>query len=292
MPALAGSTLRLAKRLTLIFIFLFLSISVPKNALAETFSVAPEDTPGLITAINQANSNSGSDEINLASVSTYELTTVNNDTYSKNGLPVVTSDITINGNGSIILRNSTEKFRILALVNPGILTLNDITIENGYDADALPPDPRDDYGGGGVFNLNGVLIINDSKISNNRAEVGGGGGIWLGGGSTATIVGTKITNNQTNPNDGSGGGLLKRGLGLIEIINSEISNNYAFNNGGALYIGNDLLSGTGGGLIRLDNSKISNNSARNYGGAIFNFSGETEITNNHINSKSKKINGG
>ena len=53
-------------------------------------------------AINTANSNPGADVINLAAGSTYELTSVNNLTDGSNGLPDITSQITINGNGATI----------------------------------------------------------------------------------------------------------------------------------------------------------------------------------------------
>ena len=64
-------------------------------------------------------------------------------------------------------------------------------------------------------------------------------------------------------------------LEVKELINSEseIKENYADNNGGTIYIGNDLFGGSGGGLVIFRDSQISNNSARNFGGSVFNFSG-------------------
>jgi len=257
-------------RIGFIFSLLFFScLFFPEHIFAETFSIGPTDTLGLINAINQANSNGTSDIINLSPNSTYELTTFNNDdnTYSKSGLPVVTSEIVINGNESTISRNSVKRFRILAVKTPGKLTLNNITISQGY-SDNL------NYGGGGVFNLDGTLIINESVISNNNAESGGGGGIWVLSNLPTSIIKSKISNNSVGQ-DGSGGGLHKRGLGLMEVNDSEIAENYARNNGGAIYSYQT-------GEIILQNTEISNNSAENNGGAIYNYMGTISIDNSTL----------
>lgn len=269
--------LGLVRRFVLIlFFFLFW---FPQKIYAETFNVGPGDTAGLINAINSANSNGVADEINLSG-STYLLTTIYNSTYSKTGLPIINSEIVINGNGSTINRDSfAPNFRILTENYPGKLTLNNITISGGYDADIT-----DNYGGGGIFNLNASLILNKCIISNNKAEVGGGGGIWIGGNTFTQINETKIINNNVG-RDGSGGGLLKRGLGTTEINKSEINENYAYNVGGAIYSGNNL-NGTFGGSINLNQTNIYNNSSRNSGGAIFHYSGQITIVNSCISGNS------
>src|SRR5207237_8296935 len=74
---------------------------------------------GLIAAINAANSGSGG-TIRLAAGCTYRLTAPNNsDQLGPNGLPVITSAITIKGNGATIARHSTAPFRILDVDGPG-----------------------------------------------------------------------------------------------------------------------------------------------------------------------------
>ena len=85
-------------------------------ALAAEFNVGPGDVSGLISAINSANSSSGSDIINLSSGSTYSLTETNSNIgHENNGLPVVFDDITINGNGATLLRDVVASpFRIFA----------------------------------------------------------------------------------------------------------------------------------------------------------------------------------
>src|SRR6516162_8779553 len=100
--------------------------------------------PGLIAAINTANGGGGG-IINLAPGCTYVLTQVDNSVpggqggSTPNGLPVITSPITLNGSFATIERSSeADAFRILFVTNTGRLTLNNLTITGG----------RSDHGGG------------------------------------------------------------------------------------------------------------------------------------------------
>ena len=95
------------------------------------------------TATGGCPAGSGADIINLAAGGTYTLTTEDNDEPlgdGPNGLPPVTSQITINGNGATIQRDpsyacpvddGSSDFRIFHVDNPGDLTLNDLTVSNG-----------------------------------------------------------------------------------------------------------------------------------------------------------------
>src|SRR5262245_12346444 len=86
--------------------------------LAAVFNCSPGDVACLINSINAANSNSEADTINLAA-GIYILTVANNDpegTGEGNGLPVISSEITIHGAGAettIIERGAAPFFRIL-----------------------------------------------------------------------------------------------------------------------------------------------------------------------------------
>jgi len=288
MTAQAGSLRKLSKGLFLTLGFLFTFFTSDKQLLAAEFNVGANDTVGLINSINSANSNSEADTINLATGSTYTLTSINNVTYSNNGLPVITSEIVINGYGSTIARNSTEKFRILSVTSQGNLTINNLTIRDGYNTDS-----GSNYGGGGILNLEGSVTLNYSNILNNEAESNGGGGIWQGGNnSSLNIENSKISDNKVGTS-GSGAGLHKRGPGLTEIKNSKIVNNYSEHAGGAIYSGR--FEGIVGGPINIENSEISNNFAKNYGGAIRNYSGNINIKNSHIvnnNTSTLTVNGG
>jgi hypothetical protein len=103
-------------------------------ALAGTINVG--ETCTLVRAIHAANKDttaggtctqgSGTDTIVLPKGSTQTLTTVNNGYVGPSGLPVITSTMTIAGNGSTIARSSapgTPEFRIFIVGTGGNLTL-------------------------------------------------------------------------------------------------------------------------------------------------------------------------
>jgi WD40 repeat protein len=94
------------------------------------FTVAAGDAPALISAINTANGNGVPDTLCLTN-STYTLTTVNNT--SPSGLPIITTSITILGNGATITRDpAAPNFRILKVDYGGSLTLENVTLSGGY----------------------------------------------------------------------------------------------------------------------------------------------------------------
>src|SRR5262245_57943528 len=91
-------------------------------ASAATINVPAGDVGALVAAINTANGAAGDDVIVLAAGSTYSLTAADNSpNYGPNGLPVVTSTITIQGNGAIIERSASASapFRLLAVDTAG-----------------------------------------------------------------------------------------------------------------------------------------------------------------------------
>jgi len=171
------------KLLLIGIVFVFSGIEQTKAATINVGCGASD----LITAINAANdeggTNPGPDILELTASCTYTLTAVDN---PDNGLPVITSIITINGNGATIERDtgiSSPRFRILEVAAAtGDLTLNSVTIQGGHTGDSCGGDATS---GGGLYN-NGQLTINDSIIQNNRtgdalcnAGKGGfGGGLY------------------------------------------------------------------------------------------------------------------
>ncbi len=276
-----------AKKFLLISLIVLFSFLFPLSVSATEFNIPANDINALIDAIYQSNNNGvGLDIINLTESSSYELETKNDSIYGPNGLPIINSEIVINGKSSTILRNSTDKFRILTVEYPGNLTINHLTIRDGYISDSTG-----NYGGGGILNLGGFVSLNYSNIINNQAESNGGGGIWQGGNNSSTnITNSEISNNKVGTS-GSGGGLQKRGPGLTEIKNSKINNNYSEHAGGAMYSGK--FEGIDGGPINIENSEISNNFAKNYGGAIRNYSGNINIANSHVvDNSTNTVNGG
>lgn len=79
----------------------------------------------------------------LLSGSVHQPSGIHNPTYGSTGLPVITSAITIHGNGSTIPRVPTApKFRILAAGGGGYLKLQSTTISGGVESR---------YGGDGIY---------------------------------------------------------------------------------------------------------------------------------------------
>src|SRR5690349_16324847 len=74
------------------------------------------DAPALATAIDAANSNPDATELQLAKGCVYTLGSRNNSFYGFNGLPTITSPVTIVGNGATIQRDpGAPSFRIISV---------------------------------------------------------------------------------------------------------------------------------------------------------------------------------
>src|SRR6516225_8483093 len=99
--------------------------SVAQAAPAST-SVACGDSTGLVDAINVAN-NGGPKTIVLAQNCTY---TLSGPAQDSDGLPVITSPITLNGSGSTITRDATSpsQFRLIEVGATGKLAASNLTV--------------------------------------------------------------------------------------------------------------------------------------------------------------------
>ncbi|MFD5427587.1 hypothetical protein [Streptomyces sp. NPDC127084] len=172
----------------------------------------------LIRAINVANASPGADTLRLAPRCTYRLLA---DPGTGNGLPAITSQVTIQGRGAVIRRDpAAPPFRVLFVSDGGDLTLSRTTIEGGIAIDC----PNEGVGvcGGGISSL-GKLTVNNSRVRANKVAsdvaVAAGGGIATGGDDgvgTAVLVDTEISGNDV-AYEGStagfavGGGLFSNG---------------------------------------------------------------------------------
>jgi hypothetical protein len=175
----------------------------------------------LIADINDANQHPGANTIALTApiTSPYVLTAVDNTTDGATGLPVIANgdNLTIIGNRDTIERStpaSTPLFRLFDVAGGASLTLNNLTLQNGYAFGS-----GNAAQGGAVFNL-GTLTLSHDVISDNQAlgakgQSAFGGGIANGtttvGGATLTISDSLFSNNQAVAGDGdattvSGGG--------------------------------------------------------------------------------------
>src|SRR5437867_12528855 len=105
---------------------LVVALGIARPVSAALFICASGDVACLIAAINTANANGESNLIRLGA-GAFTLTAVNNDTDGSNGLPSVTSPLTIGGFGAgntIIERAATAPlFRVFHVGQSGLLNL-------------------------------------------------------------------------------------------------------------------------------------------------------------------------
>ncbi len=267
-------------------------MALPQGAGAAEFDVADSDEAGLIAAINEANGNGEADVIRLAAGGIYTLTTVEDSTDGPSGLPSISSEIVIEGNGSIIRRSAgiVPHFRIFHVAATGDLRLNDVTVRNGKAIDGGTANQRH---GGGIIVLGGALTLNGCAVEDNQAghsgfsgdmfgnDGGQGGGIYNNAG-TLTIDRTTISGNMTGTGEGGtqfggsggrGGGIFNSGT--LTLTRSTLSGN-GTGEGGDGTTG-DGGRGGGGGLYNGSNSEANltsctlSQNAAGAGGAIMNF---------------------
>ncbi|MEJ8645679.1 hypothetical protein WKI68_39665 [Streptomyces sp. MS1.HAVA.3] len=181
----------------------------------------------LASAMRAANASAGADTIRLAPKCTYRLTEPDSGNPA-NGLPEITSEITIEGGrGTTIVRAATApRFRVLAVTATGALTLNRTTVSGG-DATDCPAFGSGVCGGGiaaiGALNLNHSTVKDNTARSDFFAE---GGGVHAGG---PTAVNHSVLSNNTVVYDGTepssaiGGGLLT--FGPLSMKKSRLSRN-------------------------------------------------------------------
>ncbi len=124
-----------ASRWGMVALVLLMSLDVPAMpARAQPITVTATTVADLINDINTANGTSGASTIiNLIAGTTYTLT-AETSVGSGTGLPIITGDLTINGNGATIARsaaNGTPNFRLFIITGSGALHLSGVTIRNG-----------------------------------------------------------------------------------------------------------------------------------------------------------------
>jgi hypothetical protein len=233
------------------------------------------------TATGSCTAGSGDDTLLLTASSTMTLNAVNNNTDGPNGLPVVSSTITIAGQGSTVQRDgSGPSFRLLNVGSAGNLTIQDLTMQGGY---------LSNHRGGGIFNRGGLTLTN-CVLTNNYSGRDGGALSNLG---SLTIANSTLSGNSANDE----GGALFNSYGSVTITDSTIAGNSAYYGGGMVInygiftiantsiVGN-MAEGSGGmvnwyGSVTITNSSIAGNSSTYYGtGGVYNDRGGTLIIMN------------
>jgi len=207
---------------------------------------------------------SGSDTIVLPGNSTHSVKTALGSYYGASALPLITSAITIEGNGGRISRPKSKiLFRLVTVTNSGDLTLRNVTLSGG----------RETYGGA-VFNA-GNLAITSATISGGYAP--NGGAIF-----NAPTGNLAISDSMVSKNTGYLGGALFNYNGNTNIQNSTISHNKGGTAGAVLFFG---------GSLEVNNSEISGNRA-SLGGAFWIGYGEAAIENSSISQNRASAGGG
>jgi Ricin-type beta-trefoil lectin domain len=236
----------------------------------------PCSTASLVSAISTANTTAADDSLSLTSGCVYSLTAANNGTDGGNGLPVVTGQVSIAGNGATITRSATAAFRLFDVASGGSLTLNGLTLSNGLADDGT-------NGGGGILSHGPLTVTSTTFTGNSAPAATGASGGAIDSAGPLTVSLSTFTGNSGQ----EGGGILSQDG--ASITTTTFSNNTASTFGGgaivsavgavtitdSTFAGN---SGPGGGAIDNDatvnvsNSTFNGNTAgSNGGGAIQNF---------------------
>ncbi|MBS1807940.1 MAG: hypothetical protein JST84_07095, partial [Acidobacteria bacterium] len=210
------------------------SIQLTINPATDPTGAASE----LIGAINLANEDPTPTTINLL-CGIYGYSTPHNWEFGPNALPIIQSDITIQGNGAVLTSTATTRLRFFYIagqnvggLTSGTLTLQDLTLQNGKQKGG---DSKGNGGGSGmggaIFN-HGALTLERVTLQGNTATGGssinatvnaqdqGGGGIGedgrptqnQGGGFGGTPIGTGgLGGTSFGSQRGGGGGGFRPG---------------------------------------------------------------------------------
>lgn len=171
--------------------------------------------------------------------------------------PTANVELVITGNGYVLDGNNI--YRGLTIATASNVTVNNLTIQNGY-AGASGAD------GGGIANA-GTLTVNRSTLNNNTAA-DKGGGIYNDG--TLTVSNSTLNDNVAAD---KGGGIYNDGT--LTANNSTFSNNTATNDSGGGIFNRDTLA--------LNNSTFSSNTAGGgFGGGIINIGAALTLNNTII----------
>lgn len=266
----------------------------------------------------------GADSVELAAGSVYTLLAAHNPWDGQNGLPSVTGEVAIRGNGSTIARDpGAPPFRILHVGAFGSLTLNELTIANGSAIRALGTLSGDGgallnrgvttivgctfrmnsatHRGGAVANHK-TLTVTDSDFHANTCDQLGGAIAGASGVQTSLISRCLVTDNFA----GASGGGIANLLNHLSLDRTTLSDNEAgFDGGGLLNNGvasvdkctfaeNTATRGAGcmnNDELNMMNTTVSGNTASSRGGGIFNF-GRADLTGTTITQNTAPTGGG
>src|SRR2546422_7136333 len=137
--------------------------TLPEAIISTNTQTASGAMPGECPA-----GSSGLNIIVLQTGATYTLVNAHNASYGFNGLPAITSIITISGNGAIIQRGGGANFRLFYISPSGNLTLQNLTVSNGMAKGGNGGQGSNGGGGGlgagGAFYNQGSLALSGGTL--------------------------------------------------------------------------------------------------------------------------------
>jgi predicted outer membrane repeat protein len=236
--------------------------------VAAQASVACNET-ALVQAIDDANAAGGGNVV-LEPLCTYDLATSHaTGANGADGLPIITTVITLTGDQNVITRSSalgTPAFRIAEVASTGKLTLKLVTLSNGSAVGS----------GGAILNF-GAVTLTGGGLTNNSAS-GGGGGLSNadvaapGTGTAATFTSATVSGNTAT---GQGGGLYNGLRGSLTTSSSSITSNASSAEGGGIAAVNATATS-------LTSTSVSANSATGGAGGVYRLGGTMTITTSPI----------
>ena len=214
---------------------------LPANASA----TVPCDVSALQTAVTNANVSGGT--VRLASHCIYSVETAGGPGIAFQ--PIVAAVTIIGGRATVIRRDptATTSFRIFGVNPGGVLTLSNLTLQNGLTTGD----------GGGVQVFGGRLSTRHVTFSSNGAR--NGGGLEIESGAEAVIDRSTFVGNSTS--SVGGGAIMVRGT--LRLARSSMLYNTAALEGGAINV-------QPGGVAQVATTRFEWNRAIAHGGAVEN----------------------
>lgn len=243
------------------------SIPVSKASAQTEVNVPAGDVEALRTAINTAVQAGKSATISLAKDASYlftkpdtsqvriggELQDQDDYTNGANALPLITSAITIKGNGAIFKRQGDSRFRFFTVFVSGNLTLQDLTLDSGFSGEeggaiddvttGLIPgvtatrvtfrNNRTTNQGGALYSAGSILLTDCQFMDNQAAREGGA--VYVSSGSLV-LRGGSFQNDQTTTGTSNGGAIYTDEGTKLDVQGTVFGNNSAAS-GGAISVG-------------------------------------------------------
>ena len=245
-------------------------------------------------AVGGCGAGSGADTLVLVEGATYTLREVDSETdrdagiFGDQALPVISSEINLQGSGSTIeIQEDASDLNLLYIAEGGNLTLQSVTLDGKADGSVLENQGTASLiestvttSTGSAFlvynGTSGILTLRDSNVVDSPYT-----GIVNEG--TLKLERSRIENNGS-PLDVNNGGIQNSG-GKVTLIDSIIRGNVGEATGGISNFGETLQGVESRAVLEITRSVISGNyAAENGAGALFNTKGDVTVLNSTFSS--------